>query len=171
MEIGTVRSLIPAHSRTTMQWGVSRQRGIGGHFKAWWEAFQEAWIGHRQILQQRPPSYFSVLSLEWLTTTVAGHKGSRIEQFCRFCFATHHLDRFEGCGKWAQSTALYISSTCLSLSCIFHQAIIIIINIFNPTHCNNHNYQSSSSLWFPLSYISGRLQVFITLLYIQPSQP
>ena len=110
-----------------MQWGVSRQTGIGGHFKAWWEAFQEAWIGHRQILQQRPPSYFSVLSLEWLTTTVAAHKGNRIEQFCRFCFATHHLDRFEGCGKWAQSTALYISSTCLSLPCIFPQKVLIVI--------------------------------------------
>ena len=153
METGTVRSLIPAHSRTTMQWGVSRQTGIGGHFKAWWEAFQEAWIGHRQILQQRPPSYFSVLSLEWLTTTVAAHKGNRIEQFCRFCFATHHLDRFEGCGKWAQSAALYISSTCLSLPCIFHQK------------------SSSSSLWLPLSYISGRLPLFITLLYIPPKSP
>ena len=127
METGTVRSLIPAHSRTTMQWGVSRQTGIGGHFKAWWEAFQEAWIGHRQILQQRPPSYFSVLSLEWLTTTVAAHKGNRIEQFCRFCFATHHLDRFEGCGKWAQSAALYTSSTCLSLPCIFPQKVLIVI--------------------------------------------
>ena len=30
---------------------------------------------------------------------------------------------------------------------------------------------SSSSLWLPLSYISGRLPLFITLLYIPPKSP
>ena len=35
--------------------------------------------------------------------------------------------RFEGCGKWAQSAALYISSTCLSLPCIFPPKVLIDI--------------------------------------------
>ena len=95
----TVRSLFPATQRARQQ----------RHFKGWWGAFQEGWIAHWQILQQGPPSYFSV----------AGNE--------QFSFCNSRGGHFEPhwFGKWAQSAQLYISRGCLSLFCILHRVGIL----------------------------------------------
>ena len=65
------------------------------HFKGWWGAFQGGWIAHWQILQQGPPSYFSIA-------------GNTQDSVLWFRFATHvgHFERSGANGRNRRSCIL-----------------------------------------------------------------